>query len=376
MKKLILASLAVAASCCFGDFAMYVDVTIQNFSGSAVNEDLPVLVRINNSKIPGFFTAVKNNGVDLKFTDENGQGDYPYEIDTWTNDVNSAADTLIWVKLPSFSSSTKFRMYYGDEDVTSHSWASTDVWTGYDLVCHINDSAKDSSVHDVLGVINPNSTRVAAGKIGACYGTSNNGMGSVFSSFLFNGEVANARADISDPVFSASCWFTYNLDPSTHDWWRVVGVSGGWGLNTIGANSYRGLQVNTGSHNFTPYLSSGSIPLDGSWFKVDVVYNSNTMTLYVDGQLIGSQTLGSVAQVCYHTWIGWGGTSYGTTETPNFNNPSCCAMNVDECRVHGSAISAERVAACYAIENGDVCLFSEPQEPPKVIFKPNGIRIY
>lgn len=124
MKRLMLL-VSVIAACAFTQnafgFAKYVDITT-TYTGNDV-ANFPVLLKITSTTPAGFYADVKNAGADLKFTDASGNGDYPYEIDTW----NASGDSYIWVKLPMLSAGMTFRMYYGDEDQTEPTNPSTAV---------------------------------------------------------------------------------------------------------------------------------------------------------------------------------------------------------------------------------------------------------
>ena len=100
-------------------------------------ENFPVLVKVSPETIQGFSYAncLKENGEDLRFSDESGNL-LASEVDTW--DTNGTS--LVWVAVPSLTPSTFIRAYYG--------WAkapaadSAGVWSnGYTAVWHMNESA-------------------------------------------------------------------------------------------------------------------------------------------------------------------------------------------------------------------------------------------
>lgn len=127
------------------DFLKRVPISISSSGQSALGEnsasDVPVLVRISES-IPGFsYDDLETDGSDLAFGVENG-GEltiYPHEIETW--DRNGVS--LIWVKVPTLSSATEFAMYYGNGVSVADS--STDVWSNYVGVWHLNEASGDAS---------------------------------------------------------------------------------------------------------------------------------------------------------------------------------------------------------------------------------------
>lgn len=100
--------------------------------GAATMTDFPVLVRLSSAAVENYdASAFAHNGRDLYFEDENGTA-LSFELDTF----DSAGETLVWVKIPSFSASTKFTCYYGGpENILNN---PTDVWTGYLGVWHYN----------------------------------------------------------------------------------------------------------------------------------------------------------------------------------------------------------------------------------------------
>ena len=129
------------------DWTQYAHTFAVSFTGYACSSavtDFPALVRISEDSPLGFSYSdcLKPNGGDLRFADENGNL-LPSEVDTW----NPNGVSLIWVKVPSLSASTKITGYYG--------WASAPsipasaVWSnGFVGVWHLNESAlpmKESS---------------------------------------------------------------------------------------------------------------------------------------------------------------------------------------------------------------------------------------
>lgn len=106
-----------------------------------VIENFPVLVKISESSPAGFHYAdcLKANGGDLRFADENGTL-LPCEIEVW----NPEGESLIWVKVPTLSSTTRITAYYGW--VFAPKVVATDVWDeSFVAVWHM-DAASDSLV--------------------------------------------------------------------------------------------------------------------------------------------------------------------------------------------------------------------------------------
>ena len=96
----------------------------------------PVLVKISESSLRGFrySDCLKENGSDLRFADEEGNL-LDSEIETW----NPSGESLIWVNVPSLSSSTAIKAYYGWESAPDVN--SANVWTnGYVGVWHLGEA--------------------------------------------------------------------------------------------------------------------------------------------------------------------------------------------------------------------------------------------
>ena len=122
------------------DWARYANKFTVSFTGAPAGETLsnfPVLVKVSENNPEGFSYADcrKPNGGDLRFADANGNL-LPSEVDTW----NENGVSLIWVKVPSLTSSTKISAYYGC--VSAPAVNPADVWdSNYVGVWHLGESA-------------------------------------------------------------------------------------------------------------------------------------------------------------------------------------------------------------------------------------------
>ena len=141
------AALAAAAICASGalgeaivasDFAKSIDITFPGYTGATTLTDFPVLVRLSPARNSFDYSTCAADGADLRFSDAAGNL-IPHEIDTW----NTAGESLVWVKVPSLTSSTKITAYYGYTGsgqlpvVTA-----SDVWSAdYVGVWHMKETA-------------------------------------------------------------------------------------------------------------------------------------------------------------------------------------------------------------------------------------------
>jgi hypothetical protein len=112
-------------------------------SGLASVAGLPVPVRLSAS-ITGFsYSDVTQSGSDKDLLFVDGQGtQLPYEIEKW----DGSGESVVWVRVPTWTSSGHIYMYYGGPAVEQNSAA---VWSDYVGVWHM---AEDSgTVADATG---------------------------------------------------------------------------------------------------------------------------------------------------------------------------------------------------------------------------------
>ena len=113
-------------------------VSFENaFSDETTLQDFPVLVKISEENVSGFDydDCLRPNGGDLRFADADGNP-LASEVDVW----NENGTSLVWVKVPSLSASTKITAYYGRASLCPSSKPS-EVWdAGYKAVYHMNGS--------------------------------------------------------------------------------------------------------------------------------------------------------------------------------------------------------------------------------------------
>ena len=172
MKRLFLilaaafaASNATAAdSLTMADFNHSIKLQVAGYTGTETLQNFPVLVRVSETRIPGFRFAdmsAKNvngkaMGYDLAFFAEDGTR-LELEKDTWDIDktVGTTGEMLVWVKLPRMKQGTKFFMCYNVADgvyVTN----DTNPWSKYVGVWHLNET-NNASAYGTY----PNSTATA-----------------------------------------------------------------------------------------------------------------------------------------------------------------------------------------------------------------------
>ncbi len=123
-------------------FAGHFDIMFPGYAGAAPVENVPVLVRLSAERNGFDYAACQALGADLRFADAAGNL-LPCEVDTWT----PGGESLVWVKVPSLSRSTRITAYYGCANPPANT--PSDVWSnGFVGVWHLGGSAlplKESS---------------------------------------------------------------------------------------------------------------------------------------------------------------------------------------------------------------------------------------
>jgi len=145
MKKILVCALssALCAATALGGFTKSVAFTTSGYQGSGPLADFPVLVRLSTA-IDGFDYADFGGTTNLVFKDSGGSA-IPHEVDTW----NTSGTSLIWVRVPSVTSATTFRMYYCGEDAAANNPAT--VWTGANYVGVWHMDEESGTVADATG---------------------------------------------------------------------------------------------------------------------------------------------------------------------------------------------------------------------------------
>ena len=132
LPRIAAALLALATFCAnaadsltMADFNHKIKLQVNGYTGSETLANFPVLVRVSETRIPGFHFADmsatnkygKAMGWDLAFFAENGTR-LEIDQDTWDIDktVGTTGEQLVWVKLPQMKQGTKFFMCYNVAD--------------------------------------------------------------------------------------------------------------------------------------------------------------------------------------------------------------------------------------------------------------------
>lgn len=313
---LICAATIVVPSALNAAFNSYVDIEVAGYAGETTLTNFPVLVTITPTSIVGFsYETIQADGKDIAFTSVDGATTYKHEIDTW----NPNGTSHIWVLIPELTKGTKFRMNFGDSEITQAPDYTTDgtMWDSakYTAVWHLGDPdptspdavgfSYDSSSNNLHAKNGVESVLVSDGAIGSAryIGSESNSGGLIVTNWT---DIAFTN------VFTVSTWIRHNgsayYDAIMTTKAGHTSGGNGWGFGT--ANSYGTTYIyGTGTSKFgisTPGSSSG-----GGWHKLDVIYNYSKRTVYINGVLTNEGSSSAVSANNNSKYLGIGSGVHG-----------------------------------------------------------------
>ena len=341
MKKLLTLAVCVTTVCLLqatpmdvSGFAKSIVITVPTTSiaqGVSLT-DFPVLVRLS-SAIDGFTYSDfrQQGGADLAFLDSRGNV-LAHEIDTWNTD----GESLVWVKVPAFSQSTRIYMVYGNASYSS-SVAATDTWSGFTGVWHMREASgtvADATGHGLTATPSGSRAEYNIGISGGVVGMArqNGGNGSFGDKAYLS--VPNYDSYNLGDTFTASGFFRVT---EAGGWYRLFSrktSSGGWGQET---HSERTKQVYV-------YGAPGEMPtvdvegIVGNWIHLAFVYSGSSCKVYANGQLLNTLTITPASD--NNAPLSIGCTSGG--------DDWCLYGDYDEARLCDGELSSDRIAADYA----------------------------
>ena len=297
--------------------------------------DFPVLVRLSTA-IEGFSYSdfLQQNGADLAFLDAHGNV-LAHEIDTW----DTEGESLVWVKVRSFTRSTRIYVVYGNANYSSDV-AASETWSGFTGVWHMKEAS--GTVADATGhglTATPSGSR-AAYNVGISDGVvgmarkngGNGGNGYEEKAYL---SIPNYDSYNLGDTFTASGFFRVT---ASGGWYRLFSrytSSAGWGQETHCDNAYQIYAY--GAPNNKPSVEVDT-KIVGSWVHLAFVYSGSSCKVYADGQLVN--TLGITPASDNGAPLSIGCTSDG--------GDWCLYGDYDEARLCDGELSADRIAADYA----------------------------
>lgn len=294
-------------------------ISLSNTGSTLTN--FPVMIKLNSTRID--YSKTQSAGQDLRFTDTSGNI-LPHEIEYW----DSTGNSIVWVKIPTFtgSTNTSIWMYYNNP-VSIDGQDRLNVWdSNHQGVWHLSGTAQDSTTNAKNGSIT-----------GASTSTTLVGRGLNFSSTNYvsvpDGMLAN------NSVMTVEGWFkTSQTDMVIMGWAnQSYPTSATNYVPTLYIGSDNKLRAEQWMGASTPITTTTDVN-DDQWHYAVLTVNSNTQSLYVDGNLIGSLAGNIVLYPNTKNYIGMG----YSLNWPNTTSSGWRSMNgyLDEFRISNVVRSA------------------------------------
>lgn len=376
------------------EFARGVKFTVNGYTGTEVLTNFPVLVRLKEydsetgKGIQGFLYSDFNytDGTDLCFVDMETNG-VPYEIDTW----DRSGESLVWVTLPRVTNGTEFVMWYHSVESGKSTVSTGDPWADYTGVWHMElDSSrnlKDSTANELTAVATSGARARTAGRIGASCTPTETGTSKdaqcievSLSDTDKKNAVNNLNTTETGNAFTVALWVkpekysSGKTDPQSAYLVgrKVADGDGCWAIqyhyanNASHYNMFRLWTSETKDPNVKVVTVNTSVIPDsqaanGKWYKLYVVYNGTTVTLYVNGNAYSdSVTASTPANGNNNLFLA--GTS--GTGTRDFRG------EMDEVRLRRGVSSADWVTADYNTVVNTNFLLAGSVETVDIVEKP------
>ena len=337
----------------------YVDFTVAGCKVEATGVPLtnfPVAVRISTARIKGFRYSDIASTDDLLFSSLESKDPYPFEVETW----NPEGESVIWVRLPSVVTNTKFRMSFNLPPNRPANPDATNVWSAanYRAVWHMNEydsqvlKQSDSSGNGFAATYSVSSK---------CGTTTSSAIGKAFYRTLDKNTVGQCAStpNLTSTIkmnwngATLSGWAYYKGYAATgqqHLLWINTSSSGTyyWGLTTQNKTVRSKFGTNSGS-----VIGIGLSPASG-WFHWAIrVSNKNSYQYFLNGQLLQTLTMDAKysTQSTTSEWSCGGTTGY-----------------VDEYRYRNASSSDDWIRAEYdSIKNANFVVAGPVQRGGKMI---------
>lgn len=305
-------------------------ITLNNLDQATAFTDMPILIRLNSSKVS--YADFLSGGADVRFTLDDHTTVLNYEIESW----NSSGESLIWVRIPSLSASSQHTIYlYYNNSLASGAENPAGLWTGYSGVWNMKKSGADYV--DSTG----------SGKTAAPVGTITDSTGPSGSAIYFNGSskinTGYNLAQIIGRTSTLSFWMRSTQVGNNTNWQApgITGIEEAGGGNDIFFGFVRGdgtLAINSGN---TGVVASNFVVNDDNWRYVTMSRDetSGAVKFYVNGVLNGSGTSETGYKSSAFTGFG---VIEDTGGTPNYFNGY-----LDSLRLRPSVETDARIKAEY-----------------------------
>ena len=246
-----------------------IDIRLRGYCGTSTLADFPVLVTLDPASITGFrYIDFASQGTDLRFTDADNTVVLSHEIETW----NTSGVSRVWVRIPSLVSNQVIRAFWQNSEAGAP--GSATVWdAGFRGVWHLSDTLNDVTTNANNGV---NTGSIATN------GFVSGGRFFGGSAFIDCGN--NASLNVTNNQLTLSAW----IKPTALSGNAIISKSVAathiapyysWVLYAQNPTLHCRLDTTTASY--------GTLTV-GQWQHTAAVYNGSQVTLYINGQSVGS----------------------------------------------------------------------------------------
>lgn len=245
------------------------DICLSGYRGTSTLADFPILITLDPATITGFrYIDCASQGTDLRFTDAGNTVVLSHEIETW----NSNGISRVWVRVPSMVSNQVIRAFWRNAEAGAP--GSATVWdAGFRGVWHLSDTLNDATTNANNGV--------STGSV-ATNGVISGGRFFGGSAFIDCGN--NASLNFTNNQLTLSAWIKPNAISGNAIISKAYGATHpspyySWVLYTVSSGLHCRIDATS--------ATKGTLSL-GPWQHTTAVYNGSLVTLFIDGQSVGS----------------------------------------------------------------------------------------
>ncbi len=316
-------------------------------SGTAPLTNFPVMISMTDTDLRSSANGgnVENaNGFDIIFTLGDCATLLVHDLEHYDP---VSGEIVIWVQIPTLNNSisTPFFMFYGNNAVVADQ-SSTNVWTdiGYDGVWHLHDDFTDASGSGNNGINNGSSDLSPAQNL-------SDGQSFVDPNHWI--QLDNHPTRVND--FSYSAWVRTNNNASAGQ--RIIcdDASNGQGCHAISIGDPGTGRIRFYIRNMGPVSldSPAGVISNNTWHYIAATFNdvTNLKSLYVDGVLVNSATVGG------NLGVAAGSASIGG-EVAAGENGNRLNGDLEEVRASNSLLSGDWIATEFNNQNSPNTFYS------------------
>ena len=314
--------------------------------------DFPVLVGLGPGRID--YARTKDQGQDLRFIDADGRTVLAHEIEVW----DETGASIVWVRVPEIfglSNMDYIWMYYGNENAEDGQ-DPAGVWAaGYEAVYHLHDDFDDSSPSGFHGTNQGSADKACL--LADCQDFDDS-----------QDDYIDLRRDLSLLMNASGCTLSAVVKPESidsEDYIISVSINSDSPLSdsraALGLVDGNDVIVGGRSDDAEEYRfgeTTGDIILTGNWYYLAGVidYSRDRLSIYVNGQFIGSKTAGFIQGTSSETTVASAAIGAQDDGSGDFFDG-----DIDEVRIARTARSADWIAAQHLSITNAFLLF-EPEE--------------